>query len=77
MFTTLSYSETVLIRNKRWPITDLCANYSNEVHAFVNAYMEDKNCWPDTFINNENLSEIEKAAFIYHCNCKLLKYFTK
>lgn len=57
---------TTQILNKNWKVTDLQLIAKTKViKDLVSDYKKDPNCRPYDWIEGEQISDIEKASFIY------------
>ena len=53
------------IRNANWTLENLRNNFTQKVWDLHCQYSKDPNCSPDLYCHNEDMSEGEKASFIY------------
>jgi hypothetical protein len=59
---------TVKILDKVWKVQDLeMIARTKKVSDLISEYKEDPNCWASLWIQDEKISDIEKAAFINSC----------
>jgi hypothetical protein len=63
-------AKSVVIMNELWVINELREEVANSIYmkSLVAEYLEDPNCKPSDWIDGKNLTNFEKAAFIYECN---------
>jgi hypothetical protein len=63
-------AKSVVIMNELWVINELREEVANSIYmkSLVAEYLEDPNCKPSDWIDGKNLTNFEKATFIYACN---------
>ena len=63
-------AKSVVIMNELWVINELRKEVANSIYMkrLLNEYFEDPNCRPSDWIDGKNLTDFEKATFIYECN---------
>ena len=63
-------AKSVVIMNELWVINELRKEVANSIYMkrLLNEYFEDPNCRPSDWIDDKNLTDFEKATFIYECN---------
>jgi hypothetical protein len=62
--------KSLVIMNELWAINELREEVANSIYmkSLVAEYLEDPNCKPSDWIDGKNLTDFEKATFIYACN---------